>query len=238
MIGVVRPEARYALPTSREEHERLGRLARRGARRESHADHARERVGGVDRVVALREQRLVRRRGDVLSARALLRRPVEPRVRLVPDGEVVDPPLRRGRRDRRRPRAEAVRVVQRALRRVEDEDDVDPGRLRQRRGALEERQLGDDRGVRRIPGERPAVLGEARAGELRVEPRTAVVRVLRGVVGDAPVDRRHGRDGMTRAGASRGGAGRQRDDERDAAACENGSELHPITPFPPAADAR
>src|SRR5205814_12984 len=115
-------------------------------------------------------------------ARVLLRQPVEPGVRLVPDDVVVDAPGRDRARDGARPGAEGRRWMVGRLLREEREDDVDAGLLRERSRALHEGKVVDRGRVARVPRQRPAVLGEVRAGELLVEPGAAVVGVLREVV--------------------------------------------------------
>ena len=203
-----------------QEHERLARLGSRGPRRQSHPDHVRLRVRPVNRVVAVREQREVRRGGDVSACGVLLRRPVEARVHLVADDEIVDAPLVDRLDDVPRPIAELDRIVGRSLQRVEDDDDPHSGRLGHRRRALEERQLLDRGGVARIECDRPAVLGQARALELVVEPCPAVVGELRRVVGSAPRDVRRARARCGDRPGARGG------DEKCANECEESSKLH------------
>ena len=174
-----------------QEDEWLVRVAGRGARREAHPDHVRRRVGGVERVVARREQRLVGRSGDVVASVVALGRPVEPRVWLVPDDVVVNSPDADRLSDLRRPGAERRRIMVGGPRRVEREENVNACRLRLRRGAFEEGELVDRLGIARVPGEGPAVLRETRALQLVVEPGAAVVGVFRRVVGDTPGDRGH-----------------------------------------------
>src|ERR1700693_6140838 len=101
MIGVIRPEAMNALPTSR-----------------------RKASGSFESLVGARGEGTLPMTFATgaaawgASEHGALRRPVEPRVGLVPDDVVVDPPHADRLRDFRRPRAERCRIVFRGLRRV------------------------------------------------------------------------------------------------------------------------
>src|SRR5207245_3814168 len=115
--------------------------------------------------------------------------------------DLVDAPLLDRGRDRPRPRAETGGVMRARGTSVERKHDVDAVLLRLRGGPLQEGELRDFGRTARIPGDRPALLGEVRALEHAVEPGTAVVGELAGVVGDAVGDARRV-DGC--AGASAG----------------------------------
>ena len=81
MIGVVRPDARYAAPTSRTNSSGFA-FRVHGARREGEPDHLDLRVDRLQRVVALRERRLVRVSTRVRIRRGVLRRPEACGIRL------------------------------------------------------------------------------------------------------------------------------------------------------------
>ena len=218
MIGRVRPDLRYARPRSvmNAVGECVCRAALRlvlTARGECAADHVDVGRDRLERVVGLREQQLVRRRGEVTAAGAELRHPEQVQVRLVADDEVLDAghePC-----DRRcvfRELAAGARVERRRapVARIDRDDQAHAVELRRGRRVLQRDQLvaAQNRLARR-PDRRHADRAEAcNCGEVELRLRRERIELARLVL----------RRADEHAGA---GARRRRDEDAEQ---QNGEE--------------
>ena len=146
--------------------------------------------GLLDRVVAASEQSPEGGRGDIPTLRVLLRQPEEPRVGLVSDDELRDAPLSTVPATLPAQAQNCSGSCFDATFEYIASCTRTPARWAM--GARSRKEVLDDCWLGRIPRERPAVLRKSCSRQPGVEARAAVVGVLRGIVGHAVRDRRHG----------------------------------------------